>query len=198
MGTVSDFFEEVKKRDIQQCKYLESSLKMLNPEEMLMLERILEFFQENYCGLTELAEAYFQVVDNIREETKYFLETGKYRNSSYKEVAETVYFNESYMERYMLGLVLSDYMWTQHVYMTRWLKERLVKIKGKRYLEVGPGFGYYFLLAVNGAGFEEYRAVDVSPKSAEGTEKFLHYFCRNPKAKWSVECKNFFEYAGGI
>lgn len=194
MSAIECFIESVKKKDIYQYQYLESSLKMLDPEESSTLENILVFFIDNYGGLAELTEAYFQVVDNFREETKYFLQTGKYRSSSYKEVSEIVYFNESYMERYMLGLVLSDYMWIQHINMTRWLKKRLLMTSGKRYLEIGPGFGHYFLSAINSMGFEEYKAVDISPKSVEGTTKFVKHFCENPKAKWSVECRDFFEY----
>lgn len=193
---INDFLKEIQKRDVLQVKYLASSLAQLESEEKDMLEKILLFFQKNYCELPDQAEAYLEMVGNIREETKYFLRTGKYRNSSYEEVARAVYFDGNFMERYMLGLVLSDYIWINHVQITRWMKGHMQKTAGERYLEIGPGFGCYFLMAVNYGRFLQYRAVDVSPKSVEGTRKFMESLCGNKMADWKIACSDFWEYQG--
>lgn len=196
---IERFLEEIEKRDVLQYKYLSVSLEELEQDEKSMLEEVLRFFEEYYFAIGELAEAYLAVVESMREETKYFLQMGSYRNTSYRDVAATVYFNEAYMERYMIGLVLSDYMWINHIYITRWLKEQFSKTKGKKYLEIGPGFGNYFLMAVNNDNFEECIGVDISPKSVEGTRNFVTYFCQDKKEKWLVECKDFFDFeVGGV
>ncbi len=191
---IEQFLSEVGERDVLQHKYLLASLKMLTEEETATLEQIFAFFEKNYGEIAKLAEAYLLIVDDFREETKYFLEHGKYRNSSYKEVAELVYFNEAYMEQYMIGLVLSDYIWSNHVQITRWFKHELSHVHGERYFEIGPGFGHYFLMAINHTDFKEYKAVDVSKKSVEGAKKFVTTFCGDKQKQWSVECKDFLAY----
>lgn len=191
---IEKFLSEVEQRDVLQYKYLQSSLEMLSEAEKDTLEQIFVFFEKNYGDIIKLTEAYLLIVDDFREETKYFLEHGRYRNSSYKEVADLVYFNATYMEQYMIGLVLSDYIWSNHVQITRWLKKQLMDMRGERYLEIGPGFGHYFTMAINHTSFNSYKAVDVSQKSVEGARKFVDSFCEDKQKYWSIECENFLTY----
>lgn len=119
-------------------------MQLLTEDEKETLEKLFVFFEKDYGNVEKLAASYLMIVDDFRGETKYFLEHGRYRNSSYEEVAQQVYYNEIYMEQYMIGLVLSDYSWSNHVKITRWFKEHLESVKGNKYLEIGPGFWTLF------------------------------------------------------
>lgn len=194
---IEKFLDAVREKDILQHKYLETSLSCLEVEDKATFCKIITYFLciDGY-DIEKLAEAYLMMVNDVRSETKYFLENGKYRNSTYEEVKSNVYFNDNYMEQYMLGLVLSDYIWQNHLLITKWLKNQFIQIDTKgKYLEIGPGFGLYFLLAIENTNFTEYRAVDLSPKSVEEARKFVEYFCRGKK-NWSIVCEDFFSYKG--
>lgn len=71
------------------------------------------------------------ILNDTLEETKFFIESGTYRYSSFDEVKDKVYFNESYMKQYMIGLALSSFVWIAHIkvrkYFSQYLKILLQK-----------------------------------------------------------------------
>lgn len=175
---IDKFLEIIQEKDILQHKYLEASINDLGEEDREQFFDIVTYFS-NLDGydVEKLAEAYLLVVNDCRNETKYFLEHGSYRYTTFDEVKNDVYFNDHYMRQYMIGLVLSDYIWKNHLLITKWLKDQFTKMTAEgKYLEIGPGFGLYFLLAMKYTNFSEYKAVDLSPTSVEQAIKFVKNF----------------------
>ena len=108
-------------------------------------------------------------------ETKYFVENNseKYRFHSLEEVENQVYRNEKYMSKYMLGLQISGYVWSNHREIHRWWKDLILNFSGENYLEIGPGHGQYFLEVLQRQQFKQYYALDISETSLKQTEEYI-------------------------
>ncbi len=144
----------------------------IRDEEMTDLENILTLLTREYT-IEELSDAYLLLVGDTMEETAFFLRNGHYRYSTLAEVDEKVYQNTEYMSKYMLGLLISGYLWKNHLAINRWFKEEIAKFHGENYLEIGPGHGRYFLEAINLGNFSHYTGVDLSPSSIELARSFI-------------------------
>lgn len=190
---VSEFIEIVCNRDELQSKQLQKL--ELGKKEAEELENVLHFLTDEYqCGLDFLADSYLFVVNMIKEEQYYFVANGRYRNSTFEDVNRAVYQNQEYMEKYMIGLSLSDYLWKQHLKMISFFEDIIEKLKGDCYLEIGPGFGQYFIRAMQVHGYKKYLAVDISPTSVKKCQAYLKY-CGIQENEYKVMKQNFFEFS---
>lgn len=171
---VDEFVKIISKKNSFQKKYLKKWC--ITENEKNDFEHLLNFYINQYhFTLDFLAESYLFLNTTMIEEQRYFFKNGKYRNSSFKEVNESVYQNSEYMERYMCGLSISDYMWINHITLLRYFQENLDKCSGNHYLEIGPGFGQYLIKAIKKNNFKTYLAVDISPVSVQKSKDFLKY-----------------------
>lgn len=188
---VQMFIDKVSEKDELQNKYLKNwNVTDLERNE---LNTVLHFFiEEFHYDMNFIVDTYLFINNMVMEETYYFIRHGKYRFSTFAEVNKLVYNNPVYMEKYMMGLSISDYIWTNHIKMLRYFEENNKIFTGERYLEIGPGFGQYLVRALLNCNFKAYFACDISKTSVEGSNKFLRY--RNLADKCFVEEKNFFEY----
>lgn len=59
------------------------------------------------------------------------------------------------------------YLWPNHVELHRFYQHWLTEDHCGRYLEIGPGHGYYFMQAARTGKFTHYQGVDISPSSVE-------------------------------
>ena len=206
MGIIEDFIRIVSEKSEFQKKYLNEWYQ--NNTVKKELEILLEFYQRQYgYSLDFLAESYDFINHMVMEEAYYFAEKGTYRNSSFKQVNEFVYQNEVYMTKYMCGLTISDYIWSQHIEMLHYFEKYIEKVTGRRYLEIGPGFGQFFLRAIQKKRFEKYLAVDLSATSVQGCKDFISYchgrnvafekggiVSANSGGEYSVLQKDFYEF----
>lgn len=96
---VDQFIEAVERRDMLQGKYLVKSAEKMTKGERQRLEKVMCFFEAEGCGILEQADAYMALIAQVRQETKYFLEHGHYRYTSYEEAAASVYQNEDFMRK---------------------------------------------------------------------------------------------------
>lgn len=145
----------------------------LSPEECGELEAYVRHCQDSGIGLDRLSEAYRVIsADTLREQV-YFRRHGRYRYSTFAEVADKVYFDQAYMSNYMFGLALTQFLWPNHLEISRFFRASLPRAGGGRYLEVGPGHGAYFLLAMRSGRFSECLGVDISPTSLALTRALL-------------------------
>lgn len=182
---------KISEKDELQRKYLMNW--KISASERNEFNSILHFFMEEFqYNMDYIADTYCFINQMVREETYYFIHHGKYRNSIFAEVNRLVYDNPEYMEKYMMGLAVSDYIWINHIKMLRYFEENLDRFEGTRYLEIGPGYGQYLIRALLGGKFEKYCACDISKTSVAGSNKFLKF--RNLADRCMVEEKDFFEY----
>lgn len=141
------------------------------------MANICNFWVGGGYDTADIAGAYLLFLEDTMKETKYFVENKSehYRYSTYGEVADKVYNNAPYMEKYMVGLQLSGYIWSNHMVIHRFFSKLLDGASGGNYLEVGPGHGRYFAEAVSTAHYNRYTAVDVSDTSLAMTKKYVRH-----------------------
>lgn len=184
MGKLTDeLIGYVSGKNEMQKKYLKNSMAAANTEELEELEEILVFFTKEH-SIEEIGDAYLLFVEDTMNETKYFVENNaeKYRFHSLAEVEDEVYRNDAYMSKYMLGLQISGYIWSNHREIHRWYKNIIKTIDGgENYLEIGPGHGQYFSEALGLQKFKNYYALDLSETSLRQTKAYISM--KHPKLK---------------
>ncbi len=167
----------------RQKSFLEESLKTIPSDEKNMLKEYIQNKLDEGRGIAELAESYNKIVNDTLGEQIYFRKNKKYRFSRFDEVADAVYFNDEYMNFYMLGLALTQFLWSNHRQLFEFFTEILPKERKGSYLEVGPGHGLHFTYAISHSKFEHFLAVDLSDTSIRltkeavsslGTDKEVH------------------------
>jgi 2-polyprenyl-3-methyl-5-hydroxy-6-metoxy-1,4-benzoquinol methylase len=161
-------------------KYLEGCSKEFISKSEAHLAKYLAFLEAKDIGLDFVADSYLSMVNDICLEQTNFRKTGKYRYDNLRQVNDKVYNNTQYMVRYMIGVALSQFLWRNHREMFLFFKKNTVKVKGKNYLEVGPGHGLFFMEVVRSNNFTNYHAIDISETSLEITKSFIN-FCIDAK-----------------
>ncbi|MFX5956859.1 hypothetical protein ABTF01_20915, partial [Acinetobacter baumannii] len=69
--------------------------------------------------LPELQASYLTILDDTFAAQLNFTRTGSYEFTKFSDVAQRVYFDQSYMQRYMVGLALTMFFWANHVPIRR-------------------------------------------------------------------------------
>jgi SAM-dependent methyltransferase len=145
----------------------------LGEEELGDLDGYVDHCLGEGASVEELAADYKLVVADTLREQLHFLRHGRYRFSRYEEVAGSVYLEPRYMTSYMRGLALTAFFWPNHAALRRFFAATLAKYGRGRYLEVGPGHGFFFLAALRSGRFSACEGVDISPSSVALTERLL-------------------------
>jgi SAM-dependent methyltransferase len=173
--------------------FLERALAGATPAEIERLGSYLSFCTGKGLTLDYLAESYLTILGDTLDEQEFFRDHGRYRHSTFADVAESVYHDRDYMDRYMYGLAITNFLWPNHLAMARFLRETLPRDRSGRYLEIGPGHGFLLLSALEVGSFDEVLAVDLSAASVEQTRTIIDHF--NPDAPARVEQRDFLEAA---
>jgi 2-polyprenyl-3-methyl-5-hydroxy-6-metoxy-1,4-benzoquinol methylase len=175
------------------AQFLHSSIDGMNEDA---LGSLLEYV--NYCtrrGQTigYLADCYNTIVNDTLTEQFYFWKNDRYRYSKYSEVAEKVYLDASYMNKYMYGLALTAFLWPNHAQMYEFFKRTFPLDKRGAYLEIGPGHGYYIRKAAELGDFDRLVGVDISPTSVAMTRDILAHSGLATRAEIRIIESNFLE-----
>lgn len=139
------------------------------------LKKYVGFLKSKGYDLEYVVDSYLMMVKDIVIDQTQFLKTGHYRYQTLEDASLNVYNNSEYMFRYMIGVALSQFLWRNHRDMFIFFREKIQKIKGTNYLEIGSGHGLYFMEAISEEGFSEYQVVDISATSLDITRSFLDY-----------------------
>src|SRR5262245_31196927 len=192
---VAEFVTEVVGQLPVHQRFLEKALSEATDDELDQLAAYLRFCCDGGVDVAYLATCYLTLVEDTLEEQLFFNRHQRYRHSTFAEVADHVYHDGAYMNRYMYGLAISTFVWPNHVQMARYFRARLPRDRGGRYLEVGPGHGYLFLTAMRLSRFDEFLGVDLSAASIAQTAAIVDFFC--PGRRVRLEQHDFFE-AGAL
>jgi cyclopropane fatty-acyl-phospholipid synthase-like methyltransferase len=171
--------------------FLERALAGATSAEVERLAGYLAFCTGKGLTLDYLAESYLTILGDTLDEQQHFRDHGRYRHSTFAEVAESVYHDRDYMDRYMYGLAITTFLWPNHVAMARFLRRTLPRDRTGTYLEVGPGHGFLLLAAIEVGAFDDYLGVDLSAASVEQTRTIVEHF--QPGAPVRVELRNFLD-----
>lgn len=171
--------------------FLQQAIAGATAEEVDRLARYLQFCISKGLTLDYLAESYLTILGDTLDEQLFFRDNGRYRHSTFADVAESVYHDRDYMDRYMYGLAITNFLWPNHVAMARFLRETLPRDRTGRYLEVGPGHGFLLLSAIEVGSFDDFLGVDLSAASVAQTQTIIDHF--HPDAPARIELQNFLE-----
>jgi 2-polyprenyl-3-methyl-5-hydroxy-6-metoxy-1,4-benzoquinol methylase len=155
------------------------------------LAAYLDFCTGKGLTVPYLAECYLTIVEDTLEEQIYFMKHKEYRHKTLQEVADKVYFDPVYMNRYMYGLAITGFLWPNHLSIVRFFKETLPGDKQGAYLEVGPGHGHFMMTAMEVGSFDEFLGVDISATSIEQTRSIIDHFAPKNAEKVRLELRDF-------
>ena len=173
--------------------FLDNAVDKATDEELQRLSDYLAFCRTKGLDDEYLADSYLTIVGDTIDEQRYFEQHKHYRHSTFAEVAESVYHDAEYMNRYMYGLAISTFLWPNHVEMVRLFRSSIPRSGGGRYLEVGPGHGFLLLTAAEIGGYDEFLAVDLSDASVQQTESIVRHF--QPDSTVAVRKMDFLDAA---
>ena len=171
---VSNFIDKLSVVNPFQAKFVKISLERLNDEEKKSLAHYIAYYDIAF-GDGMAATSYDFICKEMMREELIFKKnrSGKYRIHSSAEANELVYSNDEYMQKYMIGLGLSTFIWPNHLLIHRYFWENLPREKTGLYLEIGVGHGQNFAEAARCCKFERYLGYDISESSLSMTEKVV-------------------------
>lgn len=164
----------IKEKNVMHYKFLATFLNHVDNTFLTFANRYLkQYIEATHISLDVLVDAYLTIVADTAKEQIYFKKNGKYRLSSLQEANTLVYENHEYMQKYMHGLAVSQFFWPQHKAIFSYFGSILPHQHGKKYLEIGPGHGLFFLEALLVNQFEKYMALDISRTSLDLTQHIV-------------------------
>jgi 2-polyprenyl-3-methyl-5-hydroxy-6-metoxy-1,4-benzoquinol methylase len=173
MDVFAVLIDEIREKNVSHRRFLENALRYLTDDEKQILDSYITFLIHEGKSIPYIAECYNSLVNAVVAEQFYFIKHKKYRFSKFSEVESLVYFNDEFMEKYMIGLGISTFLWPQHLKIHRFFLNKLpLNIEGN-YLEIGPGHGFYFMNAMKISSYRYFEGIDISPKSVLLTNNIL-------------------------
>ena len=126
-------------------------------------------------NLSRHLEDYKWMCAEFVQEELYFRRHGKYRLSTFKEAFDTVYGDDTYMARYVRGILISQFIWSPHALAFDFFRTAFLPSmpKNARYLEVGPGHGLFLYFAAQEPHVAEIVAWDISQSSIAATNRAI-------------------------
>lgn len=161
-----------------------------NQDFELFLEEYIGYLNKNSMTIEYGIDAYLKMVNDMFKSQIKFMRTGKYPVINTTEAIDNVYNDKTEMLSYMIGLALSQYLWSTHYEMFNHLKEELrINTKEiKNYLEIGPGHGLFLKNAIDILDEDtNMTAIDISPISLEVSKSIIEYFYPNKNIKFINE-----------
>jgi len=172
-GRIQALTENIVNINPLQRNFISESVTDIRDEEMRDLDAYIGYTESLGIESLYLAGCYDLIVKDTLREQMYFQRHGRYRHSTFDEVASSVYFDSEYMRKYMHGLAITAYLWPNHRALHRFFIDSVPADKQGRYLEVGPGHGVFMMCAMRRSAFESFEGIDISPTSVEMTRALL-------------------------
>jgi 2-polyprenyl-3-methyl-5-hydroxy-6-metoxy-1,4-benzoquinol methylase len=156
-------------------EFLTSSMDGLTDDARAAMLEYVDYCTGRGRTIPYLAECYNTITNDTLNEQFFFLKHNRYRYSKYSEVADKVYLDAEYMNKYMYGLALTAFLWPNHAKMYEFFVRTFPRGKTGAYLEIGPGHGYYLRTAGELGNFDLLMGIDVSPTSVALTQDILEH-----------------------
>ena len=148
-------------------------------------------------SIDQVAQAYLEVCKDMLTSQMTFKKTQKYSCTSAEEAKEMVYSSSEKMTNYMIGLLLTQYLWPNHYEMYDFFLGEMKKLDpAKKILEIGPGHGLYFAESVIRFPDAHFDAIDISPTSKKLSESLVLHFTGNTQC--TVELKDVNQLASDL
>lgn len=135
-----------------------------------------EFLASRGISIDYAVDAYLKMCGNMLRCQVDFMRTRRYPVESSDHANQAVYSSESEMLSYMVGLGISQFLWSTHYEIFSFFSAAFHERSGQiaNYLEIGPGHGLFLEKALAlGANLKEAVAVDISPTSLGLTQAII-------------------------
>lgn len=141
-------------------------------EELISnIKRMGKFHKEETHGLDAFIKFSYEFLFQQTE----FVKRGFYQNSSFKVVADTVYFDETIMMPYMEGLLYSQIFWPNHYKIGRYFLTHLASMKNvSLVMDVPIGAGIFVYYMIKHLSFKRLDAFDISSHAVDFSNIFLN------------------------
>lgn len=196
-AVISVLAGEIVAKNPVHAQFLQVSLNGITGDALDSLREYVEYCLRHGRDVAYLADCYNTIVNDTRSEQFFFLKHGRYRYSRYDEVANRVYLDPEYMDKYMYGLALTAFLWPNHAQMYEFFVKTFPAGKRGAYLEVGPGHGYYLRRAAELGAFDLLVGIDVSPTSVAMTRDILGEVSARSDAEIRIVQADFLSYSAG-
>jgi len=122
------------------------------------------FMEQQGITYVDLAQAYLDMLIQTMHARMEFVRTGHYPVISQQQAIDNVYNNPKIMTQYMLGLALSQFLWSHHYDIFCFYRRYVQQLPAQHnLLEVGSGHGLYTLAMLNHVqSFTQLDIVDIS------------------------------------
>lgn len=125
-------------------------------------------------GLEDVADAYQGLCADLFWHMAAFRRSGTYDCPDAAEAARQVYQQHDRMQRYLLGLAVSQFLWPNHyALLDFFLRCRDGLQPPRSVLEIGPGHGLYLAETLRAFPAARAQAVDLSPTSLDLARRAL-------------------------
>jgi len=165
---------------------MKQSLGSMREDTRAELTGYLSYCKSVGLSLDYLADCYNTIVTDTFMEQMFFEENRRYRWSRFDELADSVYFDNAYMRKYMYGLAITAFLWPNHVALHDFFLRTFPRGRKGNYLEIGPGHGYYFMRSAQLGNFERLLGLDISAASVALTRDLIRYFEVEKKCRAEV------------
>lgn len=192
---IRQFVADVLAENPDHRNFLDPSVAAMSDESRGELVDYIRYCGDRGLSLPYLADCYNTITTDTKMEQIYFRRHGQYRYSSFKEVAEHVYFDAAYMKKYMYGLALTCFLWPSHAAMQQFFGRTFPRGRRGSYLEIGPGHGYYFRQAAALGSFHRMIGVDISPASVELSRDLMRYHPLETAAEFDILEADFLQFS---
>lgn len=170
----------LQKKKLQQ--YLNSRDKDFFDEAEIFATKYGAYLKSQAIPMEYAVSAYLEMCKNMMRCQIEFIKTGKYTVELHTEAFDNVYSNQERMKSYMIGLAISQFLWSTHYEMYNFFGTTIKRIGSKinSYLEIGPGHGLFLDKALDNLNINSnIIAVDISPVSIDITKSIMKHFGRD-------------------
>lgn len=192
-ANVSGLLDIILEENPMHRSFLQGALNHVNDNELGILDRYLDFCKSKGHELPYMADSYLTIVGDTLQEQMYFMKHKEYRHKSYKDVAGHVYHDKDYMNKYMYGLAITSFLWPNHLDMGRFFVETVPRDQNGKYLDIGPGHGYYLMKAMELGSFDGFLGIDISEASIKQTQAIIDHFKPEFKERFELRMMDFLD-----
>lgn len=142
------------------------------------VSRYEDFLATKNIPIDYVVDAYLKICTDMMSCQIGFMRTGRYPVTSAEQASVAVYQSEQEMLSYMVGLGISQFLWSTHYeifsFFQSVIRERADRIDD--YLEIGPGHGLFLEKALGTIeGLKNAVALDISPTSLGLTRSIIEF-----------------------
>jgi len=148
-----------------------------------------DYLKSENIPVEDAVDAYLKMCNDMIKSQIYFMKTGKYPIENAEQAFKLVYNKDEEMKSYMIGLAISQFIWSSHykIYQFFLKNINIEKDNIKSYLEIGPGHGLFLKDANQILGNNvEFVTIDISKTSIDITRSIINFLVKENKIKYII------------